>query len=75
MRKHQKLQHTEQQRTITVSTRWHQRGRKILFLPLIRFSGWWLERAGFARGQRVQIEIAPGRLVLTHAAEDERSGG
>jgi len=34
-------------------------------MPLIRLSGKWLDRLGFAIGSRLAVEAEPGRLVLT----------
>ena len=33
-------------------------------MPYLRLQGRWLDRAGFARGTRVRVEVAPGRLVI-----------
>lgn len=35
--------------------------------PVLRLSGVWLERAGFAPGQRVQVRVDAGRLVIEPA--------
>ncbi len=32
--------------------------------PVLRLAGVWLERAGFAPGQRVQVRVDAGRLVI-----------
>jgi len=34
-------------------------------MPLIRLSGKWLDRLGFAIGSKLAVEAEPGRLVLT----------
>jgi len=45
---------------------WQKRDRRPdTFHPLIRLSGQWLEGLGFPLGSRVEVEAAPGRLVLT----------
>lgn len=33
--------------------------------PKIRLMGLWLEEAGFRIGDTVEVEVSPGRLVLT----------
>jgi hypothetical protein len=33
--------------------------------PKIRLMGLWLEEAGFRIGESVEVEVSPGRLVLT----------
>jgi hypothetical protein len=33
--------------------------------PKIRLLGLWLEEAGFQIGESVEVEVSPGRLVLT----------
>ncbi len=40
-------------------------------VPLLRLQGAWLERAGFAIGVPVKVEVSRGRLVI-EAAESER---
>lgn len=40
-------------------------------VPSLRVQGRWLERAGFRAGARVQVEVQPGRLVVTPYAEDD----
>jgi len=32
--------------------------------PFLRLQGRWLDRAGFAIGSTVHVEVAPGRLVI-----------
>jgi len=32
--------------------------------PFLRLQGRWLDRAGFAVGSDVQVQVEPGRLVL-----------
>jgi hypothetical protein len=34
-------------------------------VPLLRVQGKWMEQAGFHIGNRVRVEVQPGRLVLT----------
>ena len=31
---------------------------------MMRFGGAWLERAGFAVGQRVRVQVGKGRIVI-----------
>jgi len=38
------------------------------FVPFLRLRGRWLERAGFAIGDDVQVVVEPGRLVITPTA-------
>jgi Toxin SymE, type I toxin-antitoxin system len=38
-------------------------------VPFVRLRGQWLEEVGFPVGARLRVEVAPGRLVLTPAAE------
>ena len=33
-------------------------------MPFLRLQGRWLDRAGFAVGANVQVQVEPGRLVL-----------
>jgi hypothetical protein len=33
-------------------------------VPFLRLSGRWLERAGFAIGRRVKVEVSDGRLLI-----------
>lgn len=33
--------------------------------PLIRLSGHWLGEAGFQEGDKVQVEVSKGQLVIT----------
>ncbi|HVT60480.1 MAG TPA: SymE family type I addiction module toxin [Thermoanaerobaculia bacterium] len=35
--------------------------------PIVTLRGRWLEVAGFQIGDRIQIAVTPGRLVITHA--------
>jgi len=39
-------------------------GTKLRSAPTIRLIGLWLEEAGFRIGERVEIEVSHGRLVL-----------
>lgn len=32
--------------------------------PMLRFGGAWLERVGFAVGQRVRVQVGKGRIVI-----------
>lgn len=34
-------------------------------VPLLRVQGHWLEQAGFKVGDRVRVEVQPGRLIVT----------
>lgn len=34
-------------------------------VPFVRMEGYWLQRVGFEIGGKVQVEVEPGRLVLT----------
>jgi hypothetical protein len=36
-------------------------------VPFLRLSGRWLERAGFAIGRRVKVEVSEGRLLIQPA--------
>jgi type I toxin-antitoxin system toxin SymE len=38
--------------------------RPLPSMPTLRLQGRWLERAGFAIGARVCVQVMPGRLVL-----------
>lgn len=38
---------------------------------MLRLRGKWLEHAGFQEGQRVQIDVAHGKLTLTVPEEAE----
>jgi toxic protein SymE len=44
---------------------WRPRGADVV--PYVRLSGRWLEKLGFHPGERLRVEAAPGRLVLTPA--------
>lgn len=39
-------------------------------VPFLRVQGKWLEAAGFRVGDRVHVEVQPGRLIVT--TEEER---
>lgn len=34
-------------------------------VPFVRMEGNWLEEAGFRIGEKIRIQVEPGRLVLT----------
>jgi len=40
-------------------------GTRLRSAPKIRLTGLWLEEAGFRIGERVEVDVKPGRLVLT----------
>lgn len=42
-------------------------------MPFVRLSGRWLDRAGFAIGTPVRVQVSRGRLVL-EAIEPDRPG-
>ena len=42
-------------------------------MPFVRLAGRWLERAGFAIGTAVRVQVEPGRLVLEVIAPEEAS--
>lgn len=42
-------------------------------MPFVRLSGRWLDRAGFAIGTAVRVQVSRGRLVL-EAIEPDRPG-
>ena len=44
---------------------------RAIFVPKLRLQGAWLERAGFAIGVPVKVQVSRGRLVI-EAAESER---
>ncbi len=44
---------------------------RAMSVPLLRLHGAWLERAGFAIGVSVKVQVSCGRLVI-EAAESER---
>lgn len=44
--------------------------RRPIEVPFLRVQGKWLEQAGFTIGDRVNIEVQPGRLIVT--TEEER---
>ena len=55
-------------RAATVSKVWRQvRNGRGALVPGIRMVGLWLAELGFSRGDRVRIETAPGRLVISRA--------
>ena len=49
--------------TIQSDTRY---GMNYLFkeIPKLRLTGLWLVKAGFRPGQKVQVEVKPGELIL-----------
>lgn len=38
-------------------------------VPMIRLRGHWLKHAGFCQGQKIQVEVAAGTLVLRGVTE------
>jgi hypothetical protein len=36
-------------------------------VPLLRLRGYWLQQAGFAAGQRVQVHVADGCITIVPA--------
>lgn len=61
-----------EERRLTVSTLCESRAPRYTggpaaqrLVPFLRMRGAWLEAAGFHRGERVRVEVEPGRLVLT----------
>ena len=38
------------------------------FAPFLRLRGRWLEQAGFAIGDDVEVVVEPGRLIITPTA-------
>ena len=46
-------------------------GGRVMFAPMLRLQGAWLERAGFLAGRMVKVHVSFGRLVI-EAAESER---
>ncbi len=47
-------------RRITVCGRYHHQTR----VPALRLSGLWLRNAGFELGQKVQVQVADGQLMI-----------
>lgn len=43
-------------------------------VPMIRLRGRWLMRAGFRKGDALQVEIEEGRLVLTRPEDPFPAG-
>jgi hypothetical protein len=52
-------------RTLTVSYAHYATQAAHVALPYIRLKGKWLERLGFVQGQKIAIEIAEKKLVIT----------
>jgi Toxin SymE, type I toxin-antitoxin system len=62
------------ERRLTVSWLWRRKAGRYPasyagddVVPYVRLSGRWLEELGFHPGERLRVEEAPGRLVLTPA--------
>ena len=62
------------ERRLTVSTlreprpsryAWNHKPDRVV--PFLRLRGQWLEELGFEPGEKVRVETAPGRLVITPA--------
>jgi Toxin SymE, type I toxin-antitoxin system len=64
------------ERRLTVSRTYQPQGHSRWNLvapkevPFVRLRGQWLEEVGFPVGARLRVEVAPGRLVLTPAADE-----
>jgi hypothetical protein len=41
-------------------------------VPFLRLSGRWLDRAGFAIGRRVKVEVSEGRLLIEMTTQSRR---
>ena len=54
--------------TVTYTTRWgtatYLEGRTPRTTPMLRLRGEWLADAGFSEGQRFEVDVADGKLVL-----------
>lgn len=53
-----------QSREVTVGQTFQSRGQDEIPVALIRLCGRWLERAGFTAGDRVEVRVKAGELVL-----------
>jgi hypothetical protein len=45
--------------------RYYYGQRLFSFFPSLHLSGKWFRQAGFEIGQRVQVEVQDGRIILT----------
>jgi len=51
-------------RHLTVYSKYRQRTYDNTVVPEIRLEGRWLEKSGFAQGQRVIVEQERGKLII-----------
>lgn len=58
----------KQTRTLTIQSDLRY-GMGYLFkeVPKLRLNGLWLKRAGFNPGEKVQVEVKPGKLTIKPA--------
>jgi hypothetical protein len=59
------------QRQLTISSLYYDNKR----VPMIRISGNWLAQSGFEIGDKIQIEVKPGSLLINLIMpENEKAG-
>lgn len=70
------------ERRLTVSTLREPRAPGSLYhprpdrvVPFLRMRGRWLAELGFEPGEKVRVQTAPGRLVITPAAPANAESG
>lgn len=65
-------------RTLTVSTVHRESGGsmriKHSWVPALRLNGQWLGRLGFAPGQKVELKIGQGTIVITSICDASGAG-
>ena len=66
MRKEYTVSYRRYEGTSPLAPEWKKRNpRPETFHPLIRLSGRWLSGLGFGLGRKIDVQVEPGRLVLT----------
>lgn len=70
MRREYTVSYRRYEGTSPAAPEWKKRDRQPdRFHPLIRLSGRWLRGLGFSLGTKIEVEVEPGRLVLTALPE------
>lgn len=52
------------QRHLTISTKYHNRERGYIAVPVIRIEGKWLDQFGFKQGEKVKLLCKRNKLII-----------